>query len=116
MKELKYKVWDYDRGCFLEPHRCFLNGDGKLYYDGIRVAFDYEILPFTDTTGVKGKELYLGDIVKGYMNMMIQEGTNETVGEITYKNGCFMLQDRVLLHYNKIEKLGNVFENKNLLN
>jgi len=129
MNKIKFRAWNKKEKVFFH------------YKDGIHVGVmldgskamviddeeDVEYSLFTGIKDVNGKEIYEGDIVK-----LLGLNNNERVAEIVFskENASFNVKEKVegegeIIHYwdfsflsrckTKIEVIGNVFENKELL-
>jgi len=111
MREIKFRAWQVNtRKMLLDS--TFLNYQTMLDFN----SKNYIMLQYTGLKDKNGVEIYEGDIVKEHFG---------AYGEVKYVNGCFILQlvdARPLAEYiicdfgNKTEVIGNIYENKELLN
>lgn len=138
---MKYRAWDKKRKCFIywddlaiSPVTPMENyGDGMIWQacgpDG-RLEECYDSLDdivfqlFSGMSDKNGKEIYEGDIVKciNWQNDYDRE-EHESVSEVKFNNGAFY--PRYINNecedgwyswgIDKIEVIGNIFENKELL-
>ena len=119
MREIKFRVWHPDEGnmyyfnCFKE----ITDWQADDFYRADNT--DDACVDFMQYTGLhdkNGKEIYEGDIVKSFF-----VDTDEAGNEI-YKYYIIEVKyDEVLCSYNidkfmNLEKIGNIYENKELLN
>lgn len=120
MRDIKFRAWDEENGCWVSIDSVALCDDGSVAYllsaDGEPpyLEEDVEIMQYTGLDDVNGKPIYEGDIVKAYRTCK-----NDL---ITFDNGSFgiALDD---LHsfesftdfYGKCEVIGNKFQNPELL-
>ncbi len=113
MRPIKFRAWDgykmvYDMNPDFMGH--LLCGDNE---------FEYPLMQYTGLKDKNGKEIYEGDIVKtgevvefmdgnGYGR---DEGTEEHLGYFLVKGA----RGRSLSRYDKVEVIGSIYENKELL-
>lgn len=144
MREFKFRAWDKDdkkmykvvsisnsRYGECEQSRvtmCALDKDPTLKETKILESFNYDLMQYTGEKDVSGKEIYEGDIVEFITERY--HGTKEVHpkifrSEVRYIEGgfvitesnewdtwlCAMTQGKDML----IEVVGNIFENKELL-
>lgn len=122
-KPLQFRVWANSEKKMLYSSEDFaIDMNGKVLFKVESNEYDYMPKKFEDDyivqnyVGVKdcnGKQIFEGDIVKGMMHFG-PAGLAEKVCEIRYKDAIEGYQ----LHYWNIytlEVIGNIFENKYLL-
>ena len=122
--DIKFRTWDMDRKVMLDSqYVIFCDGDFYEDYrdleDGIRL---YNIVAM-QYTGLKDKndvEIYEGDIVEAYFWNDKLKPVKEK-GFIGFKSGSFIFNFgdgtwEYLDGYDDIFVVGNIYENKNLLN
>lgn len=121
-RELKFRVWDYCARNFVD------NGVGQYITE---CSWDGEVayLQFTGLLDKNGKEIYEGDIVRYYQTEEDREGKIDFLGKIEYHhNGfwVFPIDEEYKKAYKffqietqaksiKVEVIGNIFENGDLL-
>jgi uncharacterized phage protein (TIGR01671 family) len=112
MRELKFRVWDNSFNKMLLLHEAKFADGSLIGAKGINWDSDVVVMQYTGIKDVKEKEIYEGDIVS------LDNGHIDTVG---FHEGCFLVENAVM-HYeatywpSDIEVLGNIYENKELLN
>ena len=121
-REIKFRVWNLDREEWVEYGN--LDMDGNFIQEGVEYhEYHYAIQLFTGLLDKNGKEIYCGDIVKGYFD------TNEVEDYIWLsltdeekKNGWKLFKiDMDIVEFarqqlpEELEIVGNVMENPNLL-
>ena len=117
MREIKFRAWES------EFHKTHPNPTPNMIewkYLRTWSPMSWGNIPLMQYTGLKDKngvEIYEGDIVEEYFG---------AYGNVCFENGCFVLEiledtNRPLAHYimadfgNKCEVIGNIYENKELL-
>ena len=117
-RELKFRVWDNQSDFYWgEEEGMDFKKIAFNFYDSL---FEECRLVFQQYTGLKDKngvDIYEGDIVKATSDQY----TNENfVGKVIFDEGCFLTwinknDIRGLWGEDDIEVIGNIFENKDLL-
>lgn len=125
MKELKFRVWDKERECYLdETELAGITPDGRyiLYIEEeeiskLEVEGNYILEQYTGIKDKNGKEIYEGDIVTLDGEWEVIKDTDCSV--ITFENGCFRVGDgyenEAGSYLSDWRVIGNVHENANLL-
>ena len=125
MRKIKFRVWDKD---FKKMHVCgsdihdsleissknsvfyynLQNGEGSLDEDST-----YVLMQYTGLQDRNGKEIYEGDIIK-------ISGHTEFKSIVKWENYCWKCGEKSLynistINWANIEVIGNMYENKELL-
>ena len=122
--DIKFRTWDMDRKVMLDG-QCVIFYGGDYYEE----YFDFEVgaalnnIVVMQYTGLKDKndvEIYEGDIVEAYFWNDKLKPVKEK-GFIGFKSGSFIFNFgdgtwEYLDGYDDIFVVGNIYENKNLLN
>ena len=121
MRDIKFRAWDTYNKEMLEVQELdyanSYNGQPMVRTTMYNDFFDIEDMILMQYTGLKdknGKEIYEEDIVKAtYFGKQV-------VGIIKYWLGCFIIEnlavsDNQIFVFDHIEVIGNIYENKNLL-
>ena len=120
MREIKFRAWG--PGIDKTMHyNTDISGEGKflvLYYDySYEEKENYILMQYTGLKDANGKEIYEGDIVKATSDQY----TNENfIGKVIFDEGYFCTwvnknDIRGIWGDDNIEVIGNIFENKDLL-
>ena len=117
-REIKFRAWDGELGRMvfwsLNDLLCRF-GDEKYSEDRKDCSPFFNWMRFTGLKDKNGKEIYEGDIVQPYAN-----GQKLGVCFIDYLHVGFRMSqgsfDSTVNWYHKVEVIGNIFENKELLN
>lgn len=124
MRTIKFRAWDNENNQMLDVQElnfedCFYGGEMQIKTTMYNDYFDCREMPLMQFTGLhdkNGKEIYEGDIVKSFF-----VDTDEAGNEI-YKYYIIEVKyDEVLCSYKidkfmNLEVIGNIYENKELLN
>ena len=119
MREIKFRAWDNDKKCFILPENLVYRLDGYLFDREFDVELhNIELMQFTGLLDKNGKEIYEGDIVKGY-------GYEVRNGYQIRPERIFIINDFIKDTYRllcitegtgeTVEIIGNIYENPDLL-
>ena len=110
MREIKFRSWDKHL-VKMEEDICINENGEVIYFEyGEYVATtDDIVMQFTGLKDKNGIQIYEGDVVRAD-----GEYGDGLIGEIYYKNGCFMLQEHALYQIYNAEVIGNVYKNREL--
>ena len=107
MREIKFRIWDKINRMWL---RCF-----NVNLFDIGDLPNVELMQYTGIKDKNGKEVYEGDIV------ILNDAEEENKCIVKYKYGSYILVDGDLredlsnVEDKFLEVIGNIYENKNLL-
>ena len=119
MREIKFRVWDKENKKMMKVSSLSLeNKEIAVRENGTYHFFRMQNLELMQYTGLKdknGKEIYEGDIV------ILNDAEEENRCIVKYKYGSYILVDGDLredlsnVEAKFLEVVGNIYENKNLL-
>lgn len=122
MREIKFRAWDNENNQMLDVQNldfedCFYGGEIQIRTTMYNDYFDIREMPLMQYTGLhdkNGKEIYEGDIFNLGDNRILYIVEWFDTGLSGRQNGN---SSRVGLQYwkDKIEVIGNIYENKDLL-
>ncbi len=95
MREIKFKLWDKACNRMFFPDEKYpikLHLSGLVSIDDSWATGESILLQFTGLKDKNGKEIYEGDIVKGYG--CYEDEYQETIGQVQYKGDQYCLCDK----------------------
>jgi uncharacterized phage protein (TIGR01671 family) len=128
-REIKFRAWDKELKMMVYSKE----ETGHIEYDtntvdAINVMlneddYGFEFMQYTGIKDKSGKEVCEGDIIEFRMNTY--QGTYR--GNVIYEHGCFIVDYKIITGFKeylyqtaqaeeKFEVIGNIYENKDLLN
>ena len=125
-REIKFRAWDNDFGSmiyeFIEGYIVSMDyGELKIgSHDGNKDYFELPVMQFTGLKDKNGKEIYEGDIIRPdngkytYQIKYVHAQFTTSVIEYDLRNTSYYLY--TFLYHNKCEIIGNIYQNKELLN
>jgi len=130
-REIKFRVWDKEKKGMLKSTFLAVNNlDNVLYYDALAEEWvrienpeNLVLMQYTGLHDKNGREIYCGDIVKGYFNSdEVEDWVWLGLTKQEIKNGWRIFEiplnivDFARTPYpDKLEAISNVFENPELL-
>lgn len=113
MREIKFRAWDENLGVmkFEEEFELLHEKDNGCHAFGYADNGDvspYKLMQYTGLRDKNGVEIYENDLIR-------HEDFN-SMGEVTFKRGCFRAFDFTLANFeaihdiSKIEIIGNIYE------
>lgn len=121
MREIKFRVWDKENKEMVSVTTIDFN-EGKITevntetycwsnnFENSNLHL-IELMQYTSLKDKNGKEIYEGDIINN-------EGTRQKY-EVIFHKGCFCINRSVLGYHifneNKVEVIGNIYENPELI-
>lgn len=125
MNEIKFRVWDKENKEMLKVQELdfadtFYGGRLAIRTDQYNDYFDLEDMILMQYTGLKdknGKEIYEGDIIRATKRTDLE--LNYHNFKVFMHNGCYMFGNynahEFFDKFNFKEVIGNIYENKDLL-
>jgi hypothetical protein len=118
MREIRFRAWDIEEGCWIPESFMMLNPRGKLWtiqelgQCPIEETIPYVIQQYTGLKDKNGKEIYEGDVLQ-YVGR--RRGTNspKIVNWMTHKKGTFT--GFQVARGENYEIIGNIYENPELI-
>lgn len=116
MREFKFRLWDKACNTMIYPEDYTKSQTFSIKLDGSVSQYDtwctrdVVVMLFTGLRDRKGKEAYAGDICKCTIDKNIFP-----VSYVEFKMGAFFLNDRVIMRFDTLEIIGNIYENPKLL-
>jgi len=125
MREIKFRAWDTEDKRKVKEFNIHHDGDlteirmyvGDVPVIASNVCGRYKILQFTGLKDKNGKEIYEGDIIK-LNNKLFKIAWNQFscgFGRIPIDTMHYERDDCIIMFQDKVEVIGNIYENKELL-
>jgi len=129
MREIKFRAWSYENSKMIEVGQLEFFTGGEIHineelpshFQGKKL---YELMQYTGLKDKNGKEIYEGDIVKHQQLLggSLSPSKPENC-EIKYKDCAFgayiinpkWVDEQVYMHSEKLEIIGNIYENPELI-
>lgn len=119
MREIKFRAWDKNTDTLVNVKTLDIDNNGVgcvVDFDGINLdRSECELMQYTGLKDKNGVEIYEGDVVK----ITDCKYGNKFRGEISFKNGSYVVESNIATHYRfidyHIEVIGNIYENPELL-
>lgn len=114
---MKLRCWDSQYSKWRLADEFFLRPDGMVVSSALKERPDWKPIRFTGLSDKSGKEIWEGDILKGVGNVPRNVVWNQQMAryELSYMSFAFSLNELEIKTV-KMEVIGNVYENKELLN
>jgi len=119
IKESEMMITDVDDICM---PRLYANGDLHIEYDSQNVTKDVILMQSTGLCDKKGKEIFEGDIVHSSFNDCTYVVKFGMYGELDGETGhqgfyidCDAMSESILGAEDCLDKIGNIYENPDLL-
>ena len=123
MREIKFRVWNQHKKCFVDVSDFQFRKDGTIDYFEHKITFQQ----FTGVFDKKGNEIYEGDILiyeytqADMSSFSALESPFETcaIEEVVFEEGAFRFKgdkySTIFDDCSNMEVIGNIFENSELL-
>ena len=128
MREIKFRAWDKERKIMTEVKEIFFDNEfARLeFWEGNVSCYEHKYFDEVETiqyTGLKdknGQEIYEGDILKDNKSRISKVIWHGSFAGFVYEyvdksNKVYSNPNNLHLCYMKMEVIGNVYENRNLL-
>ena len=129
MREIKFRAWDKKEKKIVPVRAVYFKDDRDKFKGSVIVSLEenhdnhdninnFELMQFTGLKDKNGKEIYEGDIVANKRDWGI------VIGQVMFYEGSFDIFDKEECYFNsldqenrngRIEVIGNVYENPELL-
>ena len=126
-REIKFRAWDSEFGRWILPDDIQVCGDGTIYGDRRGEDPDSDVIDtiqppklileqYTGLHDKNGREIYEGDIIKGYFGSVVVEYVEEDAGVYPFSRPAYGGYEYECENADVSEVLGNVHQNPELLN
>ena len=113
MREIKFRAWDKLK------RQIMTEGVMDNLFMIIGQSNDYELMQFTGLKDKNGKEIFEGDVLKFKFTDCEKDKENFIIVECIFEYGRFVMCDSYKDSYSfdeeKVEVIGNIYENPELL-
>ena len=123
MRELKFRVWDIERECYLdETELAGITPDGKyiLYIEEeeiskIEISGDYAVERYTGLKDKNGKEIYEGNVVEYDWHIIGDKPAYRTKEVVVFDDMRARVGNNRVINCTNVEVIGNIHESPELL-